>query len=82
MSGMKATYKFHGEVVHSFENYPDATEASNGYALAAGEERLSHSYSGTVDGGSAMPELKSMGPYAALVISIKVHESSALRFYI
>ena len=81
MSGMKATYKFHGEVVHSFESYPDATEASNGYSPVTGEEKSNHSYSGTMDGGNAMPELKSTGPYAALVISIKVHESSVSRFY-
>ena len=82
MSGMKATYKFHGEVVHSFESYPDATEASNGYALSTGEEKLNHSYSGTMDGCNAMSELKSTGPHAALVISKKLHESSASRFYI
>ena len=76
MSGMKATYKFHGEVVHAFESYPDATEASNGYAVPTGEEALNHSYSGTMDGGIAMPALKSTGPYAALVTSIKVPDRS------
>ena len=34
-----ATSKSHDEVVYSFESYPDATEASNGYALAIGEEK-------------------------------------------
>uniref|UniRef100_A0AAV1V6H7 Uncharacterized protein n=1 Tax=Peronospora matthiolae TaxID=2874970 RepID=A0AAV1V6H7_9STRA len=81
MSGMKATYKFHGEVVHSFESYPDATEASNGYALVTGEEKSNHSYSGTMDGGNAMPELKSTGPYAALVISIKRAKQDSELFF-
>ena len=35
-----------------------------------------------MDGGNAMPEHKSTGIYAALFISIRVHESSASRFYI
>ena len=70
MSGMKAVYKFHGEVVHSFESFPSATEASNEYA---GETMFNHSYTGKMDGGKSMPELKSSGPYAALVTSIKVH---------
>lgn len=72
MSGMKATYKFYGEVVHSFESFPRATEATNEYAQASGEEKLNHSYSGKMDGGNPMPELKATGPYAALVTSIKV----------
>jgi hypothetical protein len=72
MSGMKATYKFHGEVVHSFESFPSAAEASNQYAPPPGEEQLNHSYAGKMDGGKSMPELKSSGPYAALVTSIKV----------
>ncbi|KAK1944992.1 hypothetical protein P3T76_003525 [Phytophthora citrophthora] len=72
MSGMKATYKFHGEVVHSFESFPSASDASNEYAPPSGEEQLNHSYSGKMDGGKPMPELKSTGPYAALVTSIKV----------
>ena len=77
MSSTKTMYKFHGEVVHSFEIYLDATEESNGYILATGEEKLNHSYSGTMDGGNAMPELKSTGHYTVSVIFIKVHESSA-----
>ncbi|POM79697.1 Expressed Hypothetical protein [Phytophthora palmivora] len=71
MSGIKATYKFHGDVVHSFESFPSATEASNEYAPPPGDEKLNHSYSGKMDGGKLMPELKSTGPYAALVTSIK-----------
>ncbi|ETM52157.1 hypothetical protein L914_04127 [Phytophthora nicotianae] len=71
MSGMRATYKFNGEVVHSFESFPSATEASNEYAPPPGEEQLNHSYSGKMDGGKPMPELKSTGPYAALVTAIK-----------
>ena len=29
MSGIKATYTFHGKVVHAFESFPSAAEASN-----------------------------------------------------
>ena len=68
-------------MVHSFQKYPDATEASKGYALVTGEEKLNHSHSSKTAGGNAMPELKSMGPYAVLVIPTEVHESSAPRFY-
>ncbi|RLN57692.1 hypothetical protein BBJ29_000384 [Phytophthora kernoviae] len=71
MSGMKATYRFHGEVVHSFESFPSTEEASNEYAPPAGEEKLNHSYSGKMDGGAPMPTLKTTGPYAALVTAIK-----------
>ncbi|KAG2790708.1 hypothetical protein JG687_00000300 [Phytophthora cactorum] len=71
MSGMRATYKFHGEVVHSFESFPSTADASNEYAPPTGEEQLNHSYSGKMDGGKPMLELKSTGPYAALVTAIK-----------
>ncbi|RLN92310.1 hypothetical protein BBJ28_00008783 [Nothophytophthora sp. Chile5] len=74
MSGMKATYRFRGELVHSFESFPSADEASNEYAPPAGEERLNHSYSGKMDGGAPMPALKSSGPYAALVTAIKLYD--------
>ncbi|CEG35133.1 uncharacterized protein PHALS_13889 [Plasmopara halstedii] len=70
MSGIKATYKFHGEIVHSFESFPSAAEASNEYAQRS-EDQRNHSFSGMMDGGRPMPELKSTGPYAALVTAIK-----------
>ncbi|CAH0475851.1 unnamed protein product [Peronospora belbahrii] len=72
MSGMKAVYKFHGNVVHSFASFPSATEASNEYALGSKEDKVNHSYTGRMDGGISMPALKSTGPYAALVTSLKL----------
>ncbi|CAI5703270.1 hypothetical protein KXD40_003796 [Peronospora effusa] len=80
MSGMKAVYKFHGEVVHSFESFPCATKASNEYAPVSGEKPLNHSYTGKMDGGNSMPELKSTGPYAALVTSIKLAKEDSEGF--
>ena len=80
MIGMKATYKFYVEVVRSLEEHPDATEASNGYALATEEEEVNHSYMSTINAGNDMPELKSTGTYAAFVLSIKVHQSSSALF--
>ena len=42
---------------------------------------MNQSYSGMMDGGNAMLELKSTGPNAALFISIKVHELQVSRLY-
>lgn len=81
MSGMKATYRFRGEQVHAFESFPSASEASNEYVAPSEDERQNHSYSGKMDGGVAMPELKSSGPYAALVTALKARQyESAAQF--
>lgn len=71
MSGIRATFKFHDEVVHSFMSFPSVSEASNEYTARPGEEQLKHSFSGKMDEGKLMPELNSTGPYAALVTAIK-----------
>ncbi|KAI9914385.1 hypothetical protein PsorP6_008179 [Peronosclerospora sorghi] len=81
MSGMKARYIFHGQVVHSFESFPSAEEASNEYTPGEGEEHLNHSYSGKIDGGKPIPALKSSGPYAALVTSIKRAKEDSEKFF-
>lgn len=77
MSGMRATYRFRGEQVHAFESFPSTAEASNEYE-SADETRQNHAFSGKLDGGVAMPTLKSSGPYAALVTALKVRSSRSL----
>lgn len=74
-NGVKATYRFRGEIVHSFESFPSAAEASNEYTTPPEAEKQNHSYSGMMDGGVPMPELKSSGPYAALVTAFKVRKA-------
>lgn len=76
-NGVKATYRFCGEIVHSFESFPSAAEASNEYTTPQEIEKQNHSYSGVMDGGVPMPELKSSGPYAALVTAFKVSSTVA-----
>lgn len=80
MSGIKATYTFHGKVVHAFESFPSADEASNEYNALPGKEKLNHSFSGKVDGGKPVPELKSSGPYAAMVTAIKRAKEDSEKF--
>ena len=55
-----------------FESFPSAAEASNEYHALPGEEKLNHLFSGKMDGGKSIPELKSSGPFAAMVTAIKV----------
>uniref|UniRef100_K3WGT7 Uncharacterized protein n=1 Tax=Globisporangium ultimum (strain ATCC 200006 / CBS 805.95 / DAOM BR144) TaxID=431595 RepID=K3WGT7_GLOUD len=80
MSGMKATYRFNGEQVHAFESFPSAADASNEYVSPSDSERQNHSYSGKMDGGVPMPELKSSGPYAALVTALKRAKEDSEKF--
>jgi hypothetical protein len=75
--GLKAAFRFRGESVHAFESFPGAAEASNEYAAAPGEPGTNHSFQGGMDGGVAIPPLKSTGPYAALVTALKVRAAAA-----
>lgn len=67
--GLQATYSFRGERVHAFESFPSAVEASNEYATS---ETANHAFRGVMDFGVPIPQLKSAGPYAALVTAVKV----------
>ncbi|TYZ63868.1 hypothetical protein PybrP1_006230 [[Pythium] brassicae (nom. inval.)] len=79
MSGMRATYRFRGEQVHAFESFPSAAEASNEYE-SSDEASQNHAFSGKLDGGVAMPTLKSSGPYAALVTALKRAKEDSEQF--
>jgi hypothetical protein len=71
--GLKAVYRFQGEQVHAFECYPKAEESSNEYLTKNDDsEAANHDFSGKMDGGVTIPTLKSSGPFASLVTSIKV----------
>ncbi len=69
--GLKAVYKFHNETVHSFECFPSGSEASNEY-FTIEKDPENHGFSGKMDGGVMMPPLKTSGPFAKLVTSVKV----------